>query len=98
MCERDDGTRHWRLYVQDMIEFAEKALLYTDGMSLSEFLDDSRSSSISAISSRHIGAAFHVFAAIQNPDESALFERVIRLTRRLAARRFPPVEDAALGV
>ena len=42
MSERDGETRHWRLYVEDMIEFAEKALAYTDGMSQSEFLADSR--------------------------------------------------------
>jgi len=42
MSRRGDETRDWRFYIEDMVEFAEKALSYTEGMSQSEFLSDSR--------------------------------------------------------
>ena len=36
---RDDG-RGWDLYVQDMIEFAEKVMSYTDGLDRDAFVAD----------------------------------------------------------
>ena len=33
----DNKGRNWRLYVDDMISFAEKVLLYTDGLEQSQF-------------------------------------------------------------
>ena len=32
MCDHPEEARHWVLYVQDMIEFAEKVQAYTEGM------------------------------------------------------------------
>ena len=32
MSNADQGTREWRFYIQDMIEFSEKVLSYTEGM------------------------------------------------------------------
>ena len=40
MCEGDTEPRHWRLYVQDMIEFSEKVLSYTDGFDQDTFVSD----------------------------------------------------------
>lgn len=40
MCEVDAESRHWRLYVQDMIEFSEKVLSYTDGFDQNAFVSD----------------------------------------------------------
>lgn len=40
MYSYSDETRHWRLYVRDMIEFAEKALAYTKGLNQSAFTAD----------------------------------------------------------
>ena len=40
MCESDAEARHWRLYVQDMIEFSEKVLSYTDGFDQDTFVSD----------------------------------------------------------
>ena len=31
MCEAEHEARHWQLYVQDMCEFSEKVLTYTEG-------------------------------------------------------------------
>ncbi|MBM1144502.1 DUF86 domain-containing protein [Alcanivorax sp. ZXX171] len=32
--------REWQFYVQDMIDFAEKALAYTEGLTQQQFIDD----------------------------------------------------------
>ncbi len=40
MCDGSYQHRAWRFYVQDMLEFAEKVLVYTDGMDLEAFLSD----------------------------------------------------------
>ena len=42
MSEPEHENRNWRLYVQDMIEFGEKVLLYTDGLTEDAFISDSR--------------------------------------------------------
>ena len=42
MSETREDSRDWRLYVQDMIGFAEKALSYVEGMSQASFLADER--------------------------------------------------------
>ena len=36
MSNADQGTREWRFYIQDMIEFGEKVLSYTEGMDQAE--------------------------------------------------------------
>ena len=40
MCDAGLGQREWRFYVQDMIDFCEKALAYTEGLDQAEFLAD----------------------------------------------------------
>ena len=40
MSEEAHAGRHWRFYIQDMIDFSEKVLAYTDGMDLESFLAD----------------------------------------------------------
>ena len=42
MSDSEHENRDWRLYVQDMIEFGEKVLLYTDGLTEDAFISDSR--------------------------------------------------------
>ncbi len=42
MSDRGEDSRDWRLYVQDMIEFAERALSYIEGMNQKDFLADRR--------------------------------------------------------
>lgn len=40
MSDEAHAGRHWRFYIQDMIDFSEKVLIYTDGMDLEAFLAD----------------------------------------------------------
>ncbi len=42
MSDSEHENRDWRLYVQDIIEFGEKVLLYTDGLTEDAFISDSR--------------------------------------------------------
>ena len=42
MSDRHDESRPWRLYVQDMIEFAAKVLSYTEEMDRESFIADER--------------------------------------------------------
>ena len=41
MSNADQETREWRFYIQDMIEFGEKVLSYTEGMDQATFVADS---------------------------------------------------------
>ena len=36
-----EEMRNWRLYVEDMIEFAERVMAYTKGLNQDAFADDS---------------------------------------------------------
>ena len=40
MSETDEGARHWRLYVQDMIDFGERAIRYASGLDQEGFTAD----------------------------------------------------------
>ena len=42
MSDSEHENRDWRLYVQDIIKFREKVLLYTDGLTEDAFISDSR--------------------------------------------------------
>ena len=40
MSDASQEPREWRFYVKDMIEFAEKVQLFTDGMDQDTFVSD----------------------------------------------------------
>lgn len=40
MSETDEGARHWRLYVRDMIEFGERVIGYAAGLDQQSFTAD----------------------------------------------------------
>ena len=40
MSDASHEVRGWRFYVQDMIEFSEKVLAYTDGLEQAAFMAD----------------------------------------------------------
>ena len=42
MSDPSSETRNWRMYIQDMIEFAERIVSYTQGMDKDTFLADRR--------------------------------------------------------
>ena len=42
MSDAQDGQREWRFYIQDMLEFGEKVLGYTEGLTQEAFIADER--------------------------------------------------------
>ena len=40
MSDAEQGAREWRFYIQDMIEFSEKVLSYTEGLDQDAFIAD----------------------------------------------------------
>ena len=40
MSDAEQGAREWRFYVQDMIEFSEKVLSYTERLDQDAFIAD----------------------------------------------------------
>ena len=42
MSEPRRGSREWRFYVRDMLEFGEKVLAYTEGLDQDAFVSDER--------------------------------------------------------
>ena len=42
MSDAESGFREWRFYVQDMIEFCESVLSYTEGLDQRTFVADRR--------------------------------------------------------
>lgn len=42
MSDFDPKTRNWHLYIQDMIEFGQKILTYTEGLDQDGFVADER--------------------------------------------------------
>lgn len=42
MSDYDPKARNWRLYIQDMIEFGQKILIYTEGLDQNGFIADGR--------------------------------------------------------
>lgn len=67
MCSSSREQRQWRLYVDDMIGFAEKAQSYTEGMDQTAFLTDSRTYDATLRNLELIGeAATHIPTAIRD--------------------------------
>ncbi|MDE0330558.1 MAG: DUF86 domain-containing protein [Nitrospinae bacterium] len=61
MSEAGHEGREWRLYVQDMIEFCEKVLSYTNGLDQAAFVADGRTYDATLRNLELIGeAATHV--------------------------------------
>ena len=42
MSDRRQEIRNWRLYIQDMIEFGQRVLNYTEGLDQDDFVADER--------------------------------------------------------
>ncbi len=64
MSDADSSIREWRFYLNDMIDFTQKVMSYTDGLSQSEFITNGLTYDASLRNLELIGeAATHI------PDE-----------------------------
>ena len=66
MSDHCEEVRDWRLYVQDMIEFGERVLSYTQGLDQEAFTADMRTYDAALCNIELIGeAATHVFVHVR---------------------------------
>lgn len=85
MCEGCEGTRHWRLYVQDMIDFAERAVAYTSGLDQDAFVGDRRTYDATLRNLELIGeAATRVPEEVREASPQIKWRQVIATRNRLA--------------
>ncbi len=93
MCEGDTEPRHWRLYVQDMIEFSEKVLSYTDGFDQDTFVSDGVIYDATLRNIELIGeAATHVPDEVRE-ENSHIAWRMIVGTRNRVAHAYLGLDD-----
>lgn len=85
MCEQGDNTRHWRLYLQDMIDFAERALDYTGGFDQDEFISDTLTYDATLRNIELIGeAATHIPDEVREANPQIKWRQVVATRNRLA--------------
>ena len=85
MSEIHHGERSWRLYIQDMIEFGEKVLSYTDGLDQEAFIAETLVYDAALRNLELIGeAATHIPAEVREAHPEIQWRRVIATRNRLA--------------
>ncbi|MDE0072096.1 MAG: DUF86 domain-containing protein [Caldilineaceae bacterium] len=85
MSEEAHAGRHWRFYVQDMIDFSEKVLAYTDGMDLEDFLADELRYDATLRNLKLIGeAAAHIPQPVRLVHAEIPWHAIIGTRNRLA--------------
>ena len=86
MCDHREETRDWRLYVQDMIEFAEKVLSYTERMDRETFTNDERTYYDAALRNIELigEAATHFPGHMREAHPEIDWRRIVGTRNRLA--------------
>lgn len=85
MYEGGEGARHWRLYVQDMIDFAERAVAYSAGLDQGAFVGDGRTYDATLRNLELVGeAATHIPEDVRDANPQIMWRQVIAIRNRLA--------------
>ncbi len=85
MSDADQGTREWRFYIQDMIEFGEKVLSYTEGMNQDAFIADGLTYDATLRNLELIGeAATHIPIEVREAYPEIPWRAIIGARNRLA--------------
>ncbi len=85
MCDLDPKGREWRFYVQDMIEFAEAVLSYTEGLSQQGFIADRRTYDAAMRNIELMGeAASHIPGVVRDMSPEIEWRTIIGTRNRLA--------------
>lgn len=85
MSESGQVTRHWRLYVGDMIEFAARILDYTAGLDQEIFTSEGRTYDATLRNLELIGeAASHVPNEVREASPEIKWRQVVAVRNRLA--------------
>ena len=85
MCNPDENTRDWRLYVADMASFSERALSFTEGMDQDGFAADLRTYDAVLRNIELIGeAARQIPEQVQELHPQIPWRRIIGTRNRVA--------------
>ena len=85
MSSAGEGSREWRFYVADMIEFADKVRTYTSGMDQATFIDDAVTYDATLRNLELIGeAATHIPIGIRDEHPEVPWRTIIAARNRLA--------------
>ena len=85
MSDVDREGRPWRFYVQDMIEFGEKVLVYTDGLDQEAFIADGLTYDATLRNLQLIGeAATHIPDEVRQSHPEVPWHAIIGTRNRLA--------------
>lgn len=85
MSDAGQGTREWRFYVSDMIEFAEKVQLFTDGMDQDTFVSDALTYDATLRNLELIGeAATHIPGTVRETYPEIPWRTIVSTRNRIA--------------
>lgn len=85
MSDAGREGRPWRFYVQDMIEFGEKVLVYTDGLDQEAFIADGLTYDATLRNLQLIGeAATHIPDEVRQSHPEVPWHAIIGTRNRLA--------------
>ncbi len=85
MSEADRELRPWRFYIQDMIDFSEKVLAYTEGMDQEAFIADGLTYDATMRNLQLIGeAARHIPGQVRQAHSEIPWHAIIGTRNRLA--------------
>ena len=85
MSNAEPEGRAWRFYIQDMIEFGEKVLSYTEGMDQAEFVANTLTYDATLRNLELIGeAATHIPSEVRETHSEIQWRDIIATRNRLA--------------
>lgn len=85
MSSAGEGSREWRFYVADMLEFADKVRTYTSGMDQATFVNEAIIYDATLRNLELIGeAATHIPSAIRDRHPEIPWRAIIAAGNRLA--------------
>ena len=85
MSDADREARDWWFYVQDMIEFSEKVLSYTNGLDQATFIADDRTYDATLRNLELVGeAATHIPRAVRDAHPEIEWREIIATRNRVA--------------
>ena len=93
MSDGAKAARNWSLYVEDMIEFGERALSYVTGFDRESFFADGRTYDATLRNIQLIGeAATHVPGAVREAHQEIEWRKIIG-TRNRVAHAYLGIDD-----
>ena len=85
MSDVEQGAREWRFYVQDMMEFSEKVLSYTEGLDQDAFIADGLTYDATLRNLELIGeAATHIPSEVREAYPDIPWHAIVGTRNRLA--------------